>query len=381
MASFRDTAGVSARSVADVALLNGVLSDCAADVAPHRVATLRIGVPAYFWRDVAVESLAVLQPALDTLRAAGATLVPIDAPCDALMASFLSGMGDALFYAQELPRDIAMYLATHNYSTSLHSLVTAAATPSVRSWLRSFLQSPSAGDASAYYDALEQGVPALRAAWARLFNDADVDVMALPTTPIPARPIADVEPMVDLNGRRAFYYDVIGKAMMADAVAGLPSISLPAGVTAAHGPYPAGLPVGLMLYGRRKTDAALLAAAAAVETALGESAQPLAPPPVPACAGCTARLGWSKVAYPPELLPAADASGSGAMGYSPDSYALGFDGQCALKTQLALALPLQSPHATGEPVDWGRRQEGAATAQPPAGDHVCDVRAATHTEL
>lgn len=374
MASFRDTAGVMARSVADVALLHDVLSDCRANATPPAAAAqLRLGVPAYWWRDLAPESEAVLRAALARLEAAGTTLVPIGAPSERLMADFLAGMGDALFYAHELPRDIAMYLATHNYTTSLTELVQRAATPSVRAWLRSFVDAPPGDGGAAYYDALRAGVPALRAAWAALFDDAGVAALAVPTSPIPARPIADVEPMVDLDGRRVFYYDAIGRAMMADSVAGLPSISLPAGVTLPRGPYPGGLPVGLMLYGRRRQDAALLAVAAAVEAALGPEALPPPPPAVPACAGCAARLGWSKVAYPPEVMPPA-APGAGAMGYAPDAYALGLDGACELKARLRDALPLQSPHATGEPVDWSRRQE-ATPPGPPAGRAACEPQA------
>jgi Asp-tRNA(Asn)/Glu-tRNA(Gln) amidotransferase A subunit family amidase len=379
MASFRDTVGVMARSVADVALMNNILSDCATSAAAspadthNNISRLRIGVPANFWADVAVESLPVLDAALAALVEAGATLVRFDAA--PLMALYHATLGDALFFAHELTRDLAFYLASHNYSTSLSDLIVATATPSVRAWLRSFLHGSGGGDTSAaYYDAIERGVPALRAAWAALFAAHDVHVLAVPTSPAPARPIADVEPMVDLNGRREFYYDVYGRALMADCVAGIPSISIPAGVSAAHGVYPAGLPVGLMLYGQRKGDAALLAAAAAVEAALPPSATPPAPPAVPACAGCTAKLGWSRVAYPEALLPPPGASGAGAMGYAPDAYALGFEGECALKTQLAAAgvtLPMQSPFATGEPVDWGRRQESAA-AGPPAGRHACE---------
>ena len=244
MSSFRDTVGVMGRAVSDAVLMNGLLSDCPTAAPPAALAGMRIGVLANFWRDLGDEAAPVLEAALARLEAAGAVLVRIDAA--PLMELYHSSLGDPLFYAHELPRDLAAYLATHNYSTSLTDFVTAVATPSVRAWLRSFLHGGEDLTA-AYYDAIETRVPALRAAWAALFDANRVAVLAVPTLPLPARPISDIEPMIDLNGRREFYYDVMGRALMADCVAGIPSISLPAGVTEAHGPYPAGMPLGLLL--------------------------------------------------------------------------------------------------------------------------------------
>jgi hypothetical protein len=263
-----------------------------------------------------------------------------------------------------MPRELALYLARHSSATSLTELVAAIGTPSTRAWVSSFIHRPDGSfpTAQQYYIALSEGVPRLRAAWAALFDAANATVLALPTLPVPARPISDVEPMVDLNGRREAYYDVIGRAFMADCTAGIPGISLPAGVTAAHGAYPAGLPVGLMLHARRREDDTLLAVAAAVEAAL--PAAPV-PPAVPACAGCTARVGWSKVAYPPALMP--NTSGVGAMAYAEDAYALDFEGECAV--QRTAVFPIQSPYATGAAIDWSRRAGEAAP--PPA----CDAQA------
>lgn len=63
------------------------------------------------------------------------------------------------------------------------------------------------------------------------------------------------------------------------------------------------------------------------------------------------------------------------MAYAPESYALGFEGDCALKRDFAargIALPMQSPYATGAPVDWDRHQETARPG-PPAGRHDCEA--------
>lgn len=354
MGAMRDTVGVSARTVADVRLLDAVLSDCtpppqAPLPPPLPLAGLRVGRPNTWWRDVAHESLRALNDAMDAMARAGATIVDVDT--DALMQQYHTTLPDSLFYAAEMPAALASYLATHNYSVSMQELVARIGTTSTRTWVSSFLS--DAPTAAQYYEAIQVGVPALRAAWQNVFDAANVRVIALPTTPAPARPIADVEPMLDLNGVRRPFYDVMGRAFMADCVAGIPGISLNAGVTEPYGPYPGGLPVGLMLQAPRRQDADLLAIAAAVEAVL--PAPPVAPH-APACAGCTARLGWVPVEYPPAVVAPSDASATGSMAYASDGYVLDLDGECEAKRAYGVTFPMMSRWAVrGAPVDWASR--------------------------
>jgi hypothetical protein len=168
--------------------------------------------------------------------------------------------------------------------------------------------------------------------------------------------------MIDLNGQRLPFYDVMGRAFQADCVAGIPGISINAGVSALVGASPAGLPVGLMLQARRGDDERLLSAAAAVEAVLP-------PPPsaefAPACAGCTARLGWVKVAYPAQSLQAAGPS-TASMAYAEDSYVLDFGGDCAVRRG-SMAFPMLGPHVVpGARVDWSSRS-GVWHLDAPAG--------------
>ena len=354
MGAMRDTTGVSARTVSDVQLLDAVLSDCAtpsADAAS--LVGLRIGKPNTWWRDVGAESLPALHAALDALTAAGAVVIDVDT--DPLWHFYHYNLPDSLFYAAEMPAALALYLAAHNYSVSLQELVARIGTTSTREWVKSFFH--SAPSAEQYYTAIQVGVPALRDAWQAVFDGAQLDILALPTTPLPARPISDVEPMLDLNGLRRPFYDVMGKAFMADCVAGIPGISVNAGVSTPLGSsplYPGNMPVGLMLQARRKHDTQLLAIAAAVEAVLPP---PPVAPHVPACAGCTAKIGWVPVAYPPEAVAPSDGAASGSMAYAPDGYALDFSGECAVKEAASgLSFPMVSPFAVkGASVDWASR--------------------------
>lgn len=52
MGPMRDTVGVMGRSVADVALMNKVLSDCPTDAPPATLAGLRVGLPSPWWGDI-----------------------------------------------------------------------------------------------------------------------------------------------------------------------------------------------------------------------------------------------------------------------------------------------------------------------------------------
>ena len=352
MGAQRDTVGVSARTVADVQLLNSILSDCGAGEAipATPLKGLRVGKPNWWWNDVGVESLPALHAALAAMEAAGAVVVELDA--EPLMRLYETTLPDSLFYAAEMPSALALYLASHNYSTSLQELVASIGTTSTREWVGGFMQPGGAPSSPEYYSALTDGVPALRAAWAALFDSAGgVDVLALPTTPLPARPISDVEPKLELNGRRVAFYEVMGRAFQADCVAGIPGISLNAGVSLPNGAFPGGMPVGLMLQARRKEDGRLLSIAAAVEAVLP-------PPPAaahaPACAGCTARLGWIKVAYPAESVESAAPPSGASMAYAEDSYVLDFEGECAVK-ESGVAFPMLGPHAVGTEVDWSSR--------------------------
>jgi mandelamide amidase len=85
--------------------------------------------------------------------------------------------------------------------------------------------------------------------------------VVLPTTPVPAPPLADSETMLH-GGRRVPTFETLIRNTDASSNAGLPCISLPAGRT------PDGLPVGLELVGTAGADRTLLAMARAVQDML-----------------------------------------------------------------------------------------------------------------
>ncbi|MFB6280509.1 MAG: amidase family protein [Haloferacaceae archaeon] len=108
-----------------------------------------------------------------------------------------------------------------------------------------------------YYHAVARNLARdLRAAYDRALDD--VDVLALPTTPVTA-----YEACEGLDGPELVERAYVGRRVVNTApfnVTGHPAVSVPCGTVD-------GLPVGLMLVGRRGADATVLRAAAAVERA------------------------------------------------------------------------------------------------------------------
>ena len=81
IAHTRDTAGPMAREVADLVLLDTVITGARDKVAPAPVSGLRVGVPrAVFWKNLDAETERLATAALDRLRGAGAQVVEVDMP-------------------------------------------------------------------------------------------------------------------------------------------------------------------------------------------------------------------------------------------------------------------------------------------------------------
>jgi mandelamide amidase len=263
ISSTRDTPGPLARSVEDVQLIDSV---CATD-SPKRenvaLSGLRLGLPrAYFYDNLDPELAKVMEEALAALRRAGATLVEVDVPN-------LQALNDAVSFPvalYEVVRELGAYLARGGNSLSVLDLIEHVAGPGEKGILQSQLGA-DAVPAVAYRAALVQHRPKLQAAYADYFTDNDVAAMVVPTTPLPARPIGQDE-TVELNGEQVPTFFTFIRNCDPPSNAGVPCLSVPAGLTAG------GLPVGLELVGPEGTDARVLGIGRAVESVL-----PLLPAP------------------------------------------------------------------------------------------------------
>jgi indoleacetamide hydrolase len=260
----RDTAGPLGRSVADVALLDAVITGAHGSAEPPRLKGLRIGIPRIpFYADLDPELAEVIARALAQLREAGCILVEADMP----NIGKLSAAAGAISYYEQ-SRDLDAYLKTAGSSLTTGDIAAQIASPDVRAIFETEVLGAAAITVQAYREAMEEHRPRLQAAYARHFREQNVAAIALPTTALPARPIGqDLE--VELNGRHVPTFATFLRNTRVMTIAGIPGLSIPAGLTAS------GLPVGLELDAPAGTDRALLGIGKAVESILGH----LPPPP------------------------------------------------------------------------------------------------------
>ncbi|MFD9898395.1 indoleacetamide hydrolase [Mesorhizobium sp. NPDC059025] len=256
ISSTRDTPGPMARCVADLELMDRVVTGSADISADRSLDGLRLGVPrGYFWDDLDPETERVCLQALTLLKAAGVTLVEADVADLAALNAAASNI--IAFY--EPGRDIVAYLAESGAAVQFDDIVGKAASPDVQGIMRLLSDPATMVPRAVYQEAMDVHRPRLIQAYRDHFRVHGIDALVFPTTPLPARPIGeDVD--VELNGRRVPTFQTFIRNTDPGSVAGLPGISLPVGLT------DRGLPVGLALDGLPGTDRVLLAIAASIET-------------------------------------------------------------------------------------------------------------------
>jgi aspartyl-tRNA(Asn)/glutamyl-tRNA(Gln) amidotransferase subunit A len=237
-----DHAGPIAGSVADAALLHGVMADRPhAPMRPAGSRTLagtRIGVPrSAFWEELASEARAPAEAALEVLRGLGASVREIELPWAARC-----GAASALILAVEAVSVHAQGLRTHPEAFG----------DEVRRRLERGFFVP--------------GVALLRAQRARAlltrtFEAAfeSVDVLVTPTTPAAAATVQDAERAA--SGQAASFSLSLTRLTNPFNLTGQPALSVPCGFAAGR------LPVGLQIIGRRGDEEGVLAVGAAYEAA------------------------------------------------------------------------------------------------------------------
>lgn len=259
----RDTPGPMTRSVADCALLDGIVTGGATEIRATRLAGLRLGVPrGYFWEPLDADLKTIVENALERFRRAGVVLVERDVPNVASLSE-AAGFPIALY---ETVAGLDRYLAEHGIDLDFAGLAGRVASPDVAQ----LLQGLAAGGAipePVYREALDVHRPALREMYRQYFREQNVSAVLFPTTPLPAAKIGEDETVV-LDGVAVPTFLTYIRNTDPASIAGIPGISLPAGMT------PAGLPVGLELDAAEGNDELLHSVAAALQPLL-----PTLPPP------------------------------------------------------------------------------------------------------
>ncbi|NBS57172.1 MAG: indoleacetamide hydrolase [Betaproteobacteria bacterium] len=257
----RDTLGSMARSFADLALLDGVITGSKGPTMPANLERIRIGVErAYFFNNLDTETAELTERALWRLKAEGAEIVEIEMP----------GLADLMKMALPIPpyeaqRAIAAYLEKYRAGVDLAQLTAQIASPDVKAVFENAVLPGSKGAPSdaAYRDAMHKARPGLAALYAQTFRKYRISAIAFPTTVAPAQPIKGADRTFKLNGQDVPTFPTFTRNMGPGTIPGVPSITVPIARTGA------GLPIGLTLDGPMDSDRRLLALGMALEKVYG----------------------------------------------------------------------------------------------------------------
>ncbi|UES38343.1 indoleacetamide hydrolase [Roseibium aggregatum] len=254
----RDTPGPIARTVSDLVLLDAVITGSTATLDPADLGTVRLGVPGVLTDNLSPETDRLFKEALDKLQAAGVTLVPVDISTELELAG-KAGFPIALW---EVKRDLAAFLETHETGLGLQDIADEVASPDVKFVFDNLVLGNQAIPDAVYREAMDDMRPLIQAGYAEVFAANKLDALVFPTTPLPAQPITGSDETVSLNGADVPTFPTFIRNTDPGSVAGIPGLSLPAGLTSD------GLPVGLELDGPAYSDRHLLALGLAVEAVL-----------------------------------------------------------------------------------------------------------------
>jgi mandelamide amidase len=261
----RDTVGPMGRTVADVALLDAVITR-ASPVAPAPLAAMRIGIPASFWAGLEADVASVVDAARARLAATGVTFIEVD------MAG-LAALNEKVSFPVALHEpiaDIPAYLAATGVTgISVAQIAAQVASPDVKGAFGA-IQADALG--AGYADAIGISRPRMQALYADYFRANRLDAMMFPTTVATAAPIdtAAGSGKFMLDGKLVDTFQTFIRNTDPGSNAGIPGLAMPAGMSRG------GLPVGIELDGPLGTDRRLLAIGLAFEAVLGRLSAPAA---------------------------------------------------------------------------------------------------------
>jgi mandelamide amidase len=254
-----DQIGPHARSVADLALFDRVVTGEDAPLDVPAIAGLRIGIARhYYFSGLEPALAAVIETVLQRLTDAGATIIEADVP----------GLG-ALIEAITLPVQVhdvvpslKAWLAASGADFAFDDVI-AKVSPDVTALLQHFALpgAPFAIPEEMYAAARDVHLPALRALMAEWFAQNRVDAMLLPVTMTTATPIGE-DQTIRIGDADVPFPTAMGRNIAPGSTAGLPGLVIPGGLAD-------GLPVAIELDGPAGSDRRLLGIGLALEALLG----------------------------------------------------------------------------------------------------------------
>ncbi|MEV6325105.1 indoleacetamide hydrolase [Nocardia sp. NPDC051787] len=270
VSSTRDTVGPLARSVADVRLLDSILSTVPAPQ-DGESGPIRLGVVRSPFLDGLASDLAeCFERRVAQLADAGLDIIELEFPSHTGDLIVKAGFPIAFY---ETPIELRRYLAASDIAMSLAELVAGCGSPDVEQLLEG-LVGAGATSPEDYTAALTRYRPELDALVRASLETHRVDTLVWPTTPLTAAPIGADE--VELGGVLVSAFLAYSRTTNLGSILGWPGISVPAGLDNA------GLPIGIALDGPPGSDSRLLRIAGICEQLFGRlpAPQPATLPPV-----------------------------------------------------------------------------------------------------
>jgi mandelamide amidase len=253
----RDTVGPLARCVDDLDLIDAAICPRSSAITEIDVTSIRLGVPDAFFFDGLEEDVSrVSTQALDTLRQAGITLVPVPG---VEFGRLYKKAGFAITLFETRPT-IEAHIARNGIGVSFNEIVAGIASPDVRGILTHILGQAASEFAANYQQAIEVDRPMLQAVYAELITHHRLDGLVFPTTKLPALRIGQSE--IDIGGARVSAFDVMIENTGPGSLSGVPGISIPCGMTKG------GVPLGISIDGPFWSDRHLLGVGGLLEKLL-----------------------------------------------------------------------------------------------------------------
>lgn len=254
----RDTVGVHAAAVADLALADRLVTGQKSEQPPP-LRGLRLGVVSERCIDTAPEVALAFERATEALVGGGAALVEVEVDPGNLTTEACQHV----IAAWEGPRAVLRYLRTLSpepLSVTYADIVEQIASPDVRRVFDSFSATPPSFDD---YDMALAMRARLRRRTACVLDDNEVTALIFPTVPVTA-PLVGADDLISLNGRDVPTFSTIARHTAPGSLAGAPAVAIPLPV--------AGADVGLSVEGRFFDDRRILALTVIIADAVGSSA-------------------------------------------------------------------------------------------------------------
>jgi len=259
----RDTAGPMALSMADVELLDRVITDTPA-VTPIDLKTVRLGMVPSMLDNLDADTRDAFEKAMGKLKAAGVTVADLAMP----QLKELNGKVSFPVAFYEAYDDLVAYLASYAGNVSIAQVAEGIVSPDVKGAYQGLVlprklpAGPSSviDSAPIYRAAITVDRPALIRLYATTFANRQLDALVFPTVP-------HVAPPATRESSSLENFLLFIQNTDPGSNAGVPGIQLPMGFGASTR-----MPVGMELDGPAGSDRRLIAIGMAIESVLGRLA-------------------------------------------------------------------------------------------------------------